>query len=86
MVVVSAGIVLIPHLPLIKVTLYVMAGNAFVLPIVLGFLIVMSNDKQILGRRTNSLLGNVIAVGVSGVCVALGFWMAILTFSGQAGV
>jgi Mn2+/Fe2+ NRAMP family transporter len=86
MVVVSAGIVLVPHLPLIKITIYVMAGNAFVLPIVLGFLIVMSNDKKILASRTNSLLGNVIAVGVSAVCIALGVWMAFLTFSGQAGV
>ncbi len=85
MVIAAAGIVLIPNLPLIKITLYVMAGNAFVLPIVLGFLIVMSNDKKILGDRTNSLLGNVIAVGVSAVCIALGFWMAILTFAGQAG-
>jgi Mn2+/Fe2+ NRAMP family transporter len=57
-----------------------------VLPIVLGFLIVMSNDKKILASRTNSLLGNVIAVGVSAVCIALGVWMAFLTFSGQAGV
>jgi Mn2+/Fe2+ NRAMP family transporter len=86
MVIVSAGVVLIPNLPLIKVTLYVMAGNAFVLPIVLGFLLVMSNDKKILGNRTNSLLGNFIAIGVSVICVALGFWMGFLTVTGQAGV
>ena len=85
MVLAAAGIVLIPNLPLIKITLYVMAGNAFVLPIVLGFLIVMSNDKKILGNRTNSLLGNVIAVGVSAICIALGLWMAVLTVTGQAG-
>jgi Mn2+/Fe2+ NRAMP family transporter len=86
MVIVSAGIVLIPHLPLIRITLYVEAFNAFVLPIVLGFLLVMANDRKILGDRVNSLPGNVIAIGVSVVCVCLGVWMAILTFSGAAGV
>ena len=86
MVIVSAGIVLIPHLPLIKITLYVEAFNAFVLPVVLAFLLVMANDKTILGSRVNSALGNTIAIGVSVVCVGLGVWMAILTFSGQVGV
>ncbi len=86
MVVVSAGIVLIPHLPLIKITIYVEAFNAFVLPIVLAFLLVMANDKRILGERVNSWLGNTVAIGVSVVCVALGVWMAVLTVTGQAGV
>lgn len=86
MVLISAGIVLIPNLPLIKITVYVEAGNAFVLPIVLAFLLVMSNDRKILGDRVNSWLGNTIAIGVSLVCVALGVWVAVLTFTGQAGV
>jgi len=86
MVIVAAGVVLIPHLPLITITVYVEAFNAFVLPIVLAFLLVMANDKKILGDRVNSWLGNVVAIGVSVVCVALGVWMAVLTFTGQAGV
>jgi Mn2+/Fe2+ NRAMP family transporter len=85
MVVIAAGIVLIPHLPLVKITVYVEAFNALVLPLVLGFLLVLSNDKQILGKRVNSLLGNVIAVGISVVCVVLGVWYGFLTILGQAG-
>jgi Mn2+/Fe2+ NRAMP family transporter len=85
MVAVSAGVVLIPGLPLIPITINVMAFNAFVLPIVLGFLLVMANDKRILGDRVNSWLGNLIAFGVSIVCVALGLWLAVLTVTGQAG-
>jgi Mn2+/Fe2+ NRAMP family transporter len=83
LVIVAAGVVLIPHLPLIKITLYVEAFNAFVLPIVLGFLLVMSNDKKILGDRVNSYLGNVIAGVVTVTCVSLGIWMAFLTYTGQ---
>jgi Mn2+/Fe2+ NRAMP family transporter len=85
MVSLAAGIVLIPNLPLVKITLYVMAFNALVLPVVLGFLLVMANDKKILGSRRNSLPGNVIAIGISVVCVALGLWYGTLTIMGQTG-
>ncbi len=85
MVVVAAGVVLIPGLPLIRITVWVEAFNAFVLPIVLGFLLVMANDKKILGKRVNSLYGNLIAIGVALVCVGLGLWMGTLTLLGQAG-
>lgn len=86
LVLVAAGVVLIPGLPLIKITLYVEAFNAFVLPIVLGFLLVLANDRHILGERVNSWLGNIIAGLVTIVCVSLGLWMAFLTYTGQAGV
>jgi NRAMP (natural resistance-associated macrophage protein)-like metal ion transporter len=85
MVIAAAGIVLIPNLPLVKITVYVEAFNALVLPIVLGFLLVLSNDKQILGQRVNSALGNTIAIGISVVCVVLGCWYGFLTITGQAG-
>ena len=78
MVIVAAGIVLIPNLPLIRITVWVEAFNAFVLPIVLGFLVVLSNDNKILGDRVNSPLGNVVAIGVAVVCVGLGLWMGTL--------
>ncbi len=78
-VVIAAGFVLIPNLPLIQITVYVEAFNGFVLPIVLGFLLVLVNDKRVIGERHNRLLGNVITVGLSLVVVALGVWMAVTT-------
>jgi Mn2+/Fe2+ NRAMP family transporter len=83
MVAIAAGTVLVPHLPLVRVTIWVEAFNAFVLPIVLGFLLVMANDKRILGERVNSTLGNIVAVVVAVVCVGLGLWMGTLTLLGQ---
>jgi Mn2+/Fe2+ NRAMP family transporter len=85
MVALAAAIVLIPRLPLVKITVYVEAFNALVLPLVLGFLLVLSNDKKVLGSRVNSLLGNVIAFGISDVCIVLGVWYGFLTITGQAG-
>ena len=76
----AAGIVLIPNLPLVNMTNDIEAFNGFVLPIVLGFLLVLVNDKRVIGERRNGLLGNVVAVALSAVIVALGVWMAIATF------
>lgn len=78
-VVIAAGIVLIPGLPLVQVTLNVEAYNGFVLPIILGFLLVLVNDKRILGDRRNGPVGNIIAFSLSGVIIALGLWMAFVT-------
>ncbi len=73
-VVVAAAVVLIPNLPLIQITLNVEAFNGFVLPIVLGFLLVLVNDKRVVGDRRNTALGNVIAFSLSAVIVALGIF------------
>lgn len=78
-VILAAGIILIPNMPLVQITIYVEAFNGFVLPIVLGFLLVLINDRRVIGERHNRLLGNVITVGLSLVVVALGVWMAVST-------
>ena len=74
----SAAVVLIPGLPLIALTVNVEALNGFVLPVVLVFLLVMINDKRIVGDKRNSLAANVVTVSLCVVIVALGIWMAIV--------
>ena len=78
-VVVAAGIVLIPKLPLVAITINVEAFNGFVLPIVLGFLLVLVNDKRVIGERRNTPLANAVTFTLSGVILALGVWLAIQT-------
>jgi Mn2+/Fe2+ NRAMP family transporter len=84
-VMLAAAIVLIPNLPLVTITVNVEAFNGFVLPIVLGFLLVLVNDKRVIGERHNRLLGNVVTIGLSTVIVALGIWMLYATFVPGAG-
>jgi len=78
-VAIAAAIVLIPNLPLIQITVYVEAFNGFVLPIVLGFLLVLVNDKRVIGDRRNTLLGNAITFSLSAVIIVLGVWMTVTT-------
>jgi Mn2+/Fe2+ NRAMP family transporter len=84
-VAVAAAIVLIPHLPLIQLTIDVEAFNGFVLPIVLGFLLVLVNDPEVIGDRRNRLAANVVAFSLSLVIVGLGIWMMIAALRGGAG-
>ncbi len=80
-VLVAAGIVLIPNLPLVNITVDVEAFNGFVLPIVLGFLLVLVNDKRVIGERHNRPLGNAITFVLSGVILVLGIWYAFQTIT-----
>ncbi|MBV8638605.1 MAG: divalent metal cation transporter [Candidatus Eremiobacteraeota bacterium] len=75
----AAAVVLIPNLPLIQITVYVEAFNGFVLPIVLGFLLVLVNDRRVIGNRGNRPLGNAVTYVLSGACIVLGVYMAITT-------
>jgi NRAMP (natural resistance-associated macrophage protein)-like metal ion transporter len=79
-VLVAAGFVLIPHLALIQMTVDVEAFNGFVLPIVLGFLLVLVNDTRVVGARRNRALGNAVTFTLSAVIVVLGMVMAVSTF------
>jgi Mn2+/Fe2+ NRAMP family transporter len=78
-IVVAAAFVLIPNLPLVQLTVDVEAFNGFVLPIVLGFLLVLVNDKRVIGNRRNQVLGNAVTFALSAVIVALGVVMMVTT-------
>jgi len=80
-VAIAAAVVLLPNLPLIQITLNVEAFNGFVLPIVLGFLLVLVNDKNVVGDRRNTVLGNAITFTLSAVIVVLGVWMTFQTIA-----
>ena len=73
---VSAAVVLVPGLPLARLTVDVEMGNAFTLPLVLGFLLLLVNDRRILGSRVNGLATNVVVWTLGILMAALGLWAA----------
>ena len=64
----GAGIVLLPHVPLIKLILYSQVANGILLPFVLYFMLKLVNRQDLMGNYTNSRLWNVIAYTTSGSC------------------
>jgi hypothetical protein len=71
LIVFGAGIVLVPHLPLIKLIVLSQVANGIVLPFVLYFMLRLVNREDLMGRYKNSQAANVIAWGTGGVMVAL---------------
>src|SRR5215471_5045396 len=59
----GAGVVLIPHLPLLQVILYSQVANGVLLPFLLIFMLILVNRKDLMGEYRNSRLANVIAWG-----------------------
>lgn len=71
LIVVGAGFVLLPHLPLLKVILFSQVANGVLLPVVLTFILLLINREDVMGEYKNSRLANVIAWSTSIVIVIL---------------
>jgi Mn2+ and Fe2+ transporters of the NRAMP family len=56
---IAGSIVLIPNAPLVLINLLVQVMNTFLLPPALLFLLLLLNDKELMGNYTNNLWSNV---------------------------
>lgn len=61
LIVVGAGIVMLPNAPLWKIFIFSQVGNGVWLPIVVIFILLLINRKDLMGEHTNTLLFNIIA-------------------------
>jgi Mn2+/Fe2+ NRAMP family transporter len=74
--VVSAIIILIPDAPLIKISLWSQVANGILLPVVLISMILLINNKKIMGVYVNKPVNNVI--GWSAVVLLVGLSLALI--------
>ncbi len=61
LIVLGAGVLLVPRLPLVYVSVLSQVANGVVLPFVLIFMLLLTNDAELMGEHTNSRGFNVIA-------------------------
>jgi NRAMP (natural resistance-associated macrophage protein)-like metal ion transporter len=61
LIVVGAGIVLLPNAPLWKIFIYSQVGNGIWLPIVVIFILLLVNRKDLMGEHTNTVVFNIVA-------------------------
>jgi len=71
LIVVGAGVVLLPRAPLWKILIYSQVGNGIWLPVVLIFILLLINRRELMGDHTNKLGFNVIAWASSIVMIIL---------------
>ena len=61
LILVGGGIVLLPNAPLWKIFIFSQVGNGIWLPIVVIFILLLINRKDLMGEHTNTVLFNIIA-------------------------
>ena len=71
LIVVGAGCVLIPGLPLLKLILLSQVANGVLIPFVLIFMLILVNKRGLMGDWKNGMWANVIAGTTSVVMIAL---------------
>lgn len=76
--IIAAGIILIPKAPLITISLWTQVLNGILLPVVLICMMLLVNSKKIMGQYTNKPVNNVI--GWTSVIVLVGLSLALLIF------
>lgn len=77
MIVVSAAVILIPSVPLVKVAVVTQQIAGILSPVILIFMIILVNDKRIMGKYVNSKLQNVISFATVGFIVALSLVLVV---------
>ena len=71
LIVAGAGVLLIPRLPLVTVLVLSQVANGVVLPFVLIFMLLLTNDRELMGKHVNSRRFNIIAWTTVVVMIAL---------------
>ncbi len=74
--VMSAGIILLPNAPLILISLWSQVINGMLLPVVLVCMILLVNNKKIMGKYVNKPINNII--GWSAIVILIGLSITLL--------
>jgi NRAMP (natural resistance-associated macrophage protein)-like metal ion transporter len=77
LIVAGAGVLLIPSLPLVKVLVLSQVANGVVLPLVLVFMLLLANDRELMGAHVNSRRFNAIAWTTVTVMIVLTLVMLV---------
>jgi NRAMP (natural resistance-associated macrophage protein)-like metal ion transporter len=81
--VISAIIILIPNAPLIDISIWSQVLNGILLPVVLVCMILLINNKKIMGNYINKPVQNIIGWGAVGILVVLSAILLILPVLGR---
>jgi Mn2+/Fe2+ NRAMP family transporter len=61
MVLLGAGIILLPDMPLIRIMFYSQVVNGAILPVILVFMLLLVNDRRLMGKYKNGPIMNILS-------------------------
>jgi len=77
LIVAGAGVLLVPNFPLVHVMVLSQVVNGVVLPFVLIFMLLLTNDRELMGEHVNSRRYNIVAWTTVVVMIALTIAMVL---------
>jgi len=81
--VIGAAIILIPNAPLILISLWTQVINGMLLPVVLVCMILLVNNKKIMGQYVNKPINNIIGWGAIIILISLSVLLLVLPLFGS---
>ncbi len=79
-IIIGAAIILLPNVKLVPIMLLSQATNGMLLPFVLVFMLLLVNNKRLMGTYTNSKLYNIISIIVIVAMITLSLILFFSTF------
>jgi NRAMP (natural resistance-associated macrophage protein)-like metal ion transporter len=76
-IVLGAGVVLIPHLPLLKIMLVSQIANGVLLPFILVFMLLLINKDKLMGKHRNGRWFNGISWGTTAIMIILTLYLVV---------
>ena len=80
LIVIACVVVLLPRAPLLKILFLSQVANGALLPFILIFMLLLVNQKKLMGAYTNSRTFNIIAWGTTMIMIALTLALVVSQF------
>ena len=82
LIVVGAGLVLLPAFPLVRMILLSQMLNGILLPLILVLIVILVNRRELMGEWVNSPLYNLVAYGTVAMMIVLSATLAVVSIMG----
>jgi len=82
LIAVGAGVILLPHFPLLKIMFFSQVANGMLLPVILIVMLRLINNRQLMGGYVNSRFFNGVAWVTTGVMIALTVALVVVQIAG----
>jgi len=80
MIILGSAVILFPDVPLIPIMFYSQVINGVLLPVILIFMLILVNDRRIMGKFTNGWILNLISLSTIALLIFLSGAMIITSF------
>ncbi|MDT8069435.1 MAG: Nramp family divalent metal transporter [Terriglobia bacterium] len=80
LIIAGAGVILMPNVPIVKISILSQVVNGVVLPFVLIAMLILINKRDLMGRHTNTRFYNIVAWSTTIIVIALSL---VMVFGGS---